>query len=101
MVGCIRPYAPEIAGLLTTWSSWTQDYDQIGHLGRLDGYAGPSSLTSTPLTPAQYVALTGQGYALTRPPGYNAGQPWYQPQCGITPAGLNPASDPEAQAGTP
>lgn len=101
MVGCIRPYAPEIAGLLTTWTSWTQDYDQIGHLGRLDGYAGPSSLTSTPLTPAQYVALTGQGYAFIRPPGYNAGEPWYQPQCGITAAGVNPAMDPEAKAGTP
>lgn len=101
MVGCIRPYSPEIAGLLTTWSSWTQDYDQIGHLGRLDGYAGLNALTSTPLNAAQYVGLTGQGYALIRPPGYNAGQTWYQPQCGDTQAGVTAADDPEAKAGTP
>jgi phospholipid/cholesterol/gamma-HCH transport system substrate-binding protein len=101
MVGCIRPYAPEIAGLLTTWSSWTQTYDQIGHLGRLDGYTGLAALTSSPENSAQYAALTGQGYALIRPPGYNAGQSWFQPQCGATAAGLNPAMDPEAKAGTP
>lgn len=101
MVGCIRPYSPEIAGLLTTWSSWPQDYDQIGHLGRLDSYAGLNALTSTPLNAAQYVALTGQGYALIRPPGYNAGQPWWQPQCGDTQAGVTAADDPEAKPGTP
>jgi phospholipid/cholesterol/gamma-HCH transport system substrate-binding protein len=101
MVGCIRPYSPEIAGLLTTWSSWTQGYDQIGHLGRLDGYAGLNALTSSPENAAAYVALTGQGYALIRPPGYNAGQTWYQPQCGDTQAGVTAANDPEAKAGTP
>ena len=101
MVGCIRPYSPEIAGLLTTWSSWPQDYDQIGHLGRLDGYAGLNALTSSPENAATYTALTGQGYALIRPPGYNAGQTWFQPQCGDTQAGLTAADDPEGKAGTP
>ncbi|MHB8692954.1 MAG: MlaD family protein [Solirubrobacteraceae bacterium] len=102
VVGCIRPYAPEIAGLLTTWSSWTQSYDQIGHIGRLgNGYVGPSSFAANPLTPLAFTQLTGQGYAYIRPPGYNAGQTWYQPQCGITSAGLNAAMDPEAKAGTP
>jgi phospholipid/cholesterol/gamma-HCH transport system substrate-binding protein len=94
MVGCIRPYAPEIAGLLSTWSSWTKNYDGIGHLGRLWGNVGPSSLTSTPLTPQQYVRATGQGYALIRPPGYDDGQRAYLPECGVTPAGLNPADAP-------
>jgi phospholipid/cholesterol/gamma-HCH transport system substrate-binding protein len=96
MIGCIRPYSPEIAGLLTTWSSWTKNYDQIGHLGRLWGNAGPTSLTSNPTTPAQFTRATGQGYALIRPPGYNADQPWYLPRCDATPAGVNAANDPEA-----
>jgi phospholipid/cholesterol/gamma-HCH transport system substrate-binding protein len=101
MVACIRPYAPELAGLLTTWSSWTQDYDQIGHLGRLDGYTGLASLTSSPENSATYAQLSGQGYALIRPPGFNSGQTWFQPQCGDTQAGLTAADDPEAKAGTP
>lgn len=96
MVACVRPYAPEVAGVLTTWSSWTKNYDQIGHLGRLWGNAGPTSLTSNPVTPAQFTKLTGQGYALVRPPGYNAGEPMFAPQCDVTAAGLNPADDPEA-----
>ena len=101
MIGCIRPYAPEIAGLMTTWSSWTQTYDQIGHLGRLDGYTGLAAFTSSPENSAAYAKLTGQGYALIRPPGFNSGQPWFQPQCGYTAAGLNPAMDPEAKPGSP
>ena len=101
MVGCIRPYAPEIAGLLTTWSSWPQDYDQIGHLGRLDGYTGLAALTTSPENSATYSALTGQGYALIRPPGFNGGETWFQPQCGDTQAGLTAADDPEAKPGSP
>jgi virulence factor Mce-like protein len=96
MVACIRPYSPEIAGLLSTWTSWTKNYDQIAHIGRLWGNVGPSSLTSTPLSPEAYVNTTGQGYALVRPPGYNAGQPWYLPQCDAGTAGLDPSKDPEA-----
>jgi hypothetical protein len=96
MVACIRPYSPEIAGLLGTWTSWTKNYDQIAHVGRLWGNAGPSSLTSTPLTPEAYVKATGQGYAFVRPPGYNAGQPSYLPQCDAGAAGLDPSKDPEA-----
>jgi ABC-type transporter Mla subunit MlaD len=94
MVACVRPYAPELAGLLSTWSSWTQGYDGLGHVGRLWANAGPSSVTSTPLTPQQFVQATGQGYALIRPPGYNAGRPAFNPDCGVTAAGLDPADAP-------
>ena len=38
---------------------------------------------------------TGQGYALVRPPGYNAGKPWYLPQCGAGRDGVDPNKDPE------
>lgn len=96
MIACIRPYSPEIAALATTWSSWTSLYDNIGHTGRLLVDAGASSLTSVPTNSEQFSKLTGQGYALIRPPGYSAGQSWFQPECGITADGLNPAKDPEA-----
>jgi phospholipid/cholesterol/gamma-HCH transport system substrate-binding protein len=96
MVACIRPYAPEIAALLTTWTSWTKNYDNVGHNGRLWGNLGPTGLTSNPQTPAQFTQATGQGYAFVRPPGYNAGQTWFLPQCDAGSAGLNPNADPEA-----
>lgn len=96
IMSCIRPYAPEIAGLLSTWSSFTKNYDGIGHLARLWGNFGPTSLTSTPPVDTEaFTKATGQGYALVRPPGYNAGKPWFLPECGAGPEGVDPAKDPE------
>jgi len=96
MVACIRPYAPEIAGLLTTWASWTSNYDSSGHVGRLWANAGPSSLTSAPqaMTSELFASATGSGYGLVRPPGYLAGKPWFIPECGYGPEGLDPSKDP-------
>jgi len=48
------------------------------------------------ITSAQYTKLTGQKYALVRPPGYNAGQPWMLPDCGAGADGLDATKDPEA-----
>jgi hypothetical protein len=61
----------------------------------------PLLIPGTPMTSSQIVALSSGGmhYAMPRPPGLNAGQPWYQPQCGITPDALNPSKDPEAHTG--
>jgi virulence factor Mce-like protein len=95
LMTCLRPYAPDVAGLLTKWTSFNQGYDNTGHIGRIWGNAGAAGVTSTPMTPAQYTSLTGQGYALIRPPGFDAGKPWFQPECGITAAGLDPKQDPE------
>jgi hypothetical protein len=59
---------------------------------------GPTSLTSTPqVSTSLFTQLTGQGYALPRPPGLNAGQPWFLPECGAGPSSVNPAHDPEHQ----
>jgi hypothetical protein len=96
IVGCIRPYAPEIAGLMSTWTSFTSEHDHVSHFGRLWGNFGPTSLTSTPADPATFTKLTGQNYALVHPPGYNAGKPWFIPECGATADYLDPAKDPEA-----
>jgi virulence factor Mce-like protein len=96
MVGCIRPYAPDIMGLLASWASFTSNFDGGGHVGRLWANAGPASLTSVPpvMTSKAFTDLTGQKYALVRPPGYLAGKPWFIPECGITPDGIDPTKDP-------
>jgi virulence factor Mce-like protein len=97
MLSCIRPYAPEAAGLLTTWTSWAQPYDNTAHLGRIWGNLGGTSLDDIPVNSTAWTKATGQGYALVRAPGYNAGKPWYQPQCGITADGTDATKDPEAR----
>lgn len=96
MLGCVAPYAPEIAGLLATWSSWPSFYDGTAHYGRVWGNAGLNGPTfyPKPLTPERWTKLTGQRYALVRPPGYNAGQPHFMPECGAGPDGLDPSKDP-------
>ena len=95
MIACVRPYAPEIGGWLQTWQGGA--VDTVGHYGRVDVVETPVG-PGTKLTPAQAVGAS-QGtfqYAFPRPPGLNAGQPWFQPQCGAGPSALNPADDPEA-----
>jgi ABC-type transporter Mla subunit MlaD len=95
-VACLRPYAPEVAGTLSTWASFAKNYDGYGHYARMRILAGPTSVTSTPELPTErFTQLTGQGYALPRPPGLNAGKPWFLPECGVGPSALDPARDPE------
>jgi virulence factor Mce-like protein len=99
IVRCITPYSPEAAGLLSTWSSWPSFYDGTANYGRVFANFGLAQPNIYPgrLTPEQFTKLTGQQYALVRPPGYNIGQPWYLPQCGAGHRGLKAASDPEAR----
>lgn len=96
MLACLRPYAPEIAGLLSTWSSFTRNYDHISHIGRIWANTGLTSPTSMPnsVMDSDTLAPLGQGYALVRPPGYNAGKPWFIPECGYTEDGLDATKDP-------
>jgi len=48
-------------------------------------------------TPAQAVNdEPSLSYAMPRPPGLNAGKPWFLPQCGVTKDALNAELDPEA-----
>jgi virulence factor Mce-like protein len=97
MVGCVRLYAPELTSLLTHWTGWASDYDSLGHYGRVQILAGyTSDNATTGITPAAFAAATGLQYAFPRPPGLSTGHPVFDPACGITPAGLNPADDPEA-----
>jgi ABC-type transporter Mla subunit MlaD len=116
MVACMRPYAPELGSAIVSAASWNSTYElasphgtpgvtfmgaQQGQFVRQHGIrampqASSSSLTYPPgLTTKAYVQATGKQYAEPRPPGYGVGQPWFLPQCGITPAALDPAQDPE------
>ena len=95
-IACVRPYAPELAGYLSTTSGAHASYDATGHYIRLGLAAYPATTPST-FSPAELTAkFPGLHYAMVRPPGMNADQPWFQPQCGVTPAGLDAARDREA-----
>ncbi|WP_249011607.1 MlaD family protein [Conexibacter sp. DBS9H8] len=98
MAACLLPYGPEISGFIENWDSFLSGYDSAGHYARTLVQSFPATSPSTE-TPAQLVAGNpGLGYALIRPPGFNAGlnQAWFRPQCGDNVQGITAADDPEA-----
>jgi ABC-type transporter Mla subunit MlaD len=97
MLACLRPYTPDIAGFLTTWSGFSSHYNAKGHYARtFDLTVLPALLPGTADDSAQAISQSpGLTYAFPRPPGMNEGHPYFVPQCGITAAALNPADDPE------
>jgi ABC-type transporter Mla subunit MlaD len=101
-VGCLRPYTPEIVGFGETWGDWMSPVDNQDHLIRAQIQSFlPANNNSTGYTPAFAVAhFPGITYGFPRPPGELAGQPWFQPQCGVTQASLDPSKDREAQTFT-
>jgi virulence factor Mce-like protein len=95
---CVRPYAPEIAAFLSTWTGFSQNLDAGGHYARTHILQGPTSVNDQPLSSAQLVRVVpGVTYALPRPPGLNEGRPRSLPECGAGPDALDPAKDPEAR----
>ncbi|MCK9247863.1 MAG: MlaD family protein [Solirubrobacteraceae bacterium] len=97
MVACLRAYAPEIAGFVATWKSLGPFFDANGHYGRVQAQAFPFP-NDTPVPPAViHPLIPNLDYALVRPPGYSAGEPWFLSECGADRAGLDPARDPEAR----
>lgn len=96
MFACVRPYAPEIAGFLTTWTGLNKNYDSRGHYARSFPLTyNPAINPGTRLNSLQATQQTELKYAMPRPPGLNAGKPQFQPQCGAGPEALDPAKDPE------
>ena len=98
MVACLRPYAPELAGNMATWSGYNKNYDQLGHYARtFDLQANLAILPGTNFNSLQATNMFKNRlfYAMPRPPGLNAGQPWFLPQCGAGPESLDPSKDPE------
>jgi len=98
-VGCLRPYAPELAAFPATWTGAFASTDGKDKIFRLQPQVNLGALANdSPYSPADVVRLMPQlRYAFPRPPGLNAGQPWFQPQCGVGPEVLDPAQDQEAK----
>jgi ABC-type transporter Mla subunit MlaD len=97
-LSCLRPYAPEIAGFASTWSGFVANGDKKDKYARLFNAVYPFP-NDTPLTVPQLSKLMPgpfQAWGFPRAPGANVGQPWYQPNCGITADGADPSKDPEA-----
>jgi phospholipid/cholesterol/gamma-HCH transport system substrate-binding protein len=96
VVSCLRPYAPELAGFFSNWASFTKNFDGTSHYARVRVVEGQTSLTDTPdLNTKQFLDTAGMGqlYAGLRPPGLNAGKPWYQPECGVGEDAVDPGKD--------
>lgn len=95
MLGCLRPYGPEIAGFFATWAGYTASVGANGHYSRALPPVQPI-VNGTPLNSEQSIAANPQlRYAFPQPPGFNAGQAWLQPQCGAGSDALDPSKDPE------
>jgi ABC-type transporter Mla subunit MlaD len=98
-LSCIRPYTPDIVAFFSNWGDWLSTTDHQDRFGRANAESLlPAGYNFVTQTPAQVAAeFPGLSYGFPRPPGYNAGQPWFLPQCGAGPDALNPAKDPEAK----
>lgn len=97
-LACVRPYTPEIAGFASTWDSFAAAGDGKDRYARLFFGAYPFP-NATPLTVPQAAKVypgAFESYGFPRAPGANAGQPWYQPDCGVTAAGADPQQNPES-----
>lgn len=98
-LGCIRPYAPEIAGFASTWSSFVANGDKKDKYARLyyGTYPFPNSWPLSVPQTAKLVPSAFSSWGFPRAPGANVDQPWYQPQCGVTADGADPQKAPEAR----
>jgi hypothetical protein len=93
-LGCVRPYAPDLAAFLSNWAGFAANADAQGHYMRALVQATPV-VNGTPLSSQRSVAALGLKYAFPTPPGWSSGQTWLQPQCGAGANALDPAADPE------
>jgi ABC-type transporter Mla subunit MlaD len=96
---CIRPYTPDIVSFFTDWGDFFSNPDGKDEMIRAtvqQFLPGPTNADAK--TPAEAKKLfPGLEYGFPRPPGTNAGQPWFLPECGAGPDALDPAKDPEAR----
>jgi ABC-type transporter Mla subunit MlaD len=97
-LNCVRPYVPDIMAFLSNWTSWTKNYDAIDHYGRVQYKGGATIVNMTPpIKTSDFLNTLGTGlsYAMPRPPGLNAGKPYFLPECGAGRDALDPTKDPE------
>lgn len=96
---CIRPYTPDGFAFFTNWGDFLSTTDGKDRLIRaqVQNY-GPAFSNASPYNARQMKELFPDiEYGFPRPPGTNAGQPWFLPECGAGPDALDPAKDPEAR----
>ncbi|HYF24579.1 MAG TPA: MlaD family protein [Baekduia sp.] len=95
VLACVRPYAPEAAGLLTNWSSYMANYDGSGHYARVAVTVGAANALVYPpsTTTAAFTRLTGLRYISLMPPGWMAGRREFTPDCGVGPEMADPSKD--------
>ena len=97
-IGCIRPYTPDAMAFLQGWSGFLGSGEMTPtKINFLHSYISIFPLpNSTPLTTQQATQLLpGLTDEWVGVPGTDWGPShyWYQPQCNVTPAVLNPALD--------
>jgi hypothetical protein len=94
---CIRPYTPDIMAFLTGWANWMGTGFNKPHADAL--HALVSILPFPNESPIDSVQLKQLFPSLEiediHPPGEGWDQPWFQPQCGATPAAQLAQNDPE------
>jgi len=96
---CIRPYAPSLASFFSNWGDFHSHDDGRDKLIRaqVQNYL-PAPTNTSVLNSGQAAKLfPGLEFGFPRPPGTNAGQPWFLPECGAGPDALDPDKDPEAR----
>lgn len=99
-VACIRPYAPDIASFFTNWASWSKNYDNISHYGRINTAVANAAIYKDypTIKSSDFLNTVGTGlkYAMPQPPGYGpGGQTFFVPECGAGPDALDASKDPE------
>jgi ABC-type transporter Mla subunit MlaD len=97
-LNCIRPYTPDAIAFLQNWAG----YESAGlnhphmHLFHIEAGVWPFP-NSLPINTQQLTKIFPNiGIQFPPPPGEAWNQPWYQPQCGVTPKYQTAAGDTEA-----
>jgi ABC-type transporter Mla subunit MlaD len=101
---CLRPYTPEDVAMIQNFlGGMAADGPRNPHVrvfhALVSAYPFPNTM---PVDMAQ-IQKVFPGLKMSYPtvPGETFGQPWYQPQCGITAKNFDPNNDPEAHTYDP
>jgi ABC-type transporter Mla subunit MlaD len=97
-LNCVRPYTPDIMNLIDGFAGFNGELD-TDTTPHLNGFHGLISLLPFPNTMSENTVqmheLFPQLNVGVHPPGTGWNQPWYQPECGATPATNTASGDSE------
>lgn len=97
-LNCVRPYTPDIVSFLQDWAGYESDglNDPHVHVFHIEAGVWPFP-NAMPIDTEQLTKLFPNiGIELPPAPGEGWNQPWYQPQCAVTPTYETAAGDTEA-----